>query len=117
MTYFDVLNVLSPWVHVTVANIYKNIFKVIPLVNELIRRPASIRYTVVLRQGVPEGVNITTFVVSKHSRPIRNWHGRDTSKRLYSQAMRVLRGTVALYTSPGYIRFDPKKIATECLSR
>ena len=53
MAYFDVLNVSSPWC-TTVANIYKNIFKVIPLVNELIRRPASIRYTVVLRQSVPD---------------------------------------------------------------
>ena len=45
----------------------KKIFKVIPLVNELIRRTASIIYTVVLRQSVPKGVNIKTFVVSKHS--------------------------------------------------
>ena len=66
MAYFDVLNLSSPW-GTTVA-IYKNIFKkVIPLVNELIRRPASIRYTVVLRLSVPGGVNIKTFVVSKHN--------------------------------------------------
>ena len=37
------------------------------LVNELIRRPASVRYTVVLRQSVPEGVNIKMFVVPKHN--------------------------------------------------
>ena len=42
------------------ANIYKNIFKIISLVNKLIRWPASI---VVLRQSVPKAVNVQTFVV------------------------------------------------------
>ena len=65
MDYSCALNVSFPWCTV-VADIYKSIFKIIPLVNTLIRWPASIRYTVVLRQSVPKGVNVKTFVVSKH---------------------------------------------------
>ena len=68
----------------TVANIYKkNIFKVIPLINKLIRRPASIIYTVVLRKSVPEGLNIKTPVVSKNNFFVQTCFVSDFFSKLY----------------------------------